>query len=128
LRPGAPVIGECFACGTGIKEGEEVLEVFPGIAGISGQSGQLLAEPYPNEAAKSYTVHRKCAMEVLGELYPDDADEMFYEMASEMAWEQVEEFLRDRGIHSVDDLEQLLDRMGYTSEDEKLQRRVQEDE
>jgi hypothetical protein len=124
-----PIIGECGHCKGTIRLGDPVVEFFNGVATVSQQNGQMLAEAHPNEMPKSVTVHRTpCSLEYcMNEICPDDSDEIIGEMSNEMAAEMMDEYLASWGI-TWDDLFDLLRSAGYTNVDEELERRVNKDD
>lgn len=96
VSPGAQPVGECACCCSYIYYGEPVFEGFMGVAGVSPQTGQMLAMAESDHTAHSFTMHRICSLRfVAEEVVPEEADEELHMMAEEMAEEMIEAMAQD---------------------------------
>lgn len=99
VAPGAQPVGECACCCTYIYWREPVAEIFVGVAGVSPQNGQMLAEAESTQTACSFTMHRVCAIRfVAEEVCSEEAEEELHMMAEEMAEEMIESMMQEGEI------------------------------
>lgn len=111
VAPDALPIGECACCCSYIYWREPVIEMFMGVAAVSQQNGQMLAEAEADQTNRSFTMHRICALRfVAEEVCPEEADEELHMMAEEMAEEMIEAMAQDGEL------------------DAELRRRIEDDE
>lgn len=89
----------CDLCEGRIDSGEEVVELFLGVAGRSPQTGYLTTVPnpryvpHPGQVAETTTVHRECHIEhAMTNVNPEQADDLLAEQVMELANELFEEW------------------------------------